>query len=109
MENFRLKAGGMKAETTLDMFRKFWAGQNPGPLLSICHEPAYRQNPDLNRMVEMAVDCNLADEATGENVLPTFIPDFGTVSIPALWAVGGFPRPKAGEYISSRWRIRWAT
>ena len=86
----------MDTESTLDLFRKFWAGGVAGPIVSICNEPAYRQNPDPEQMVALAADCIRDDMATGENILPTFLPDFGTVSMPALWGARRIPAFKGG-------------
>jgi len=83
-------------DATLDLFRDFWAGGNTGPLLSICNEPTYRQNPDPGQMLEMAVECLCEDAVTGENIVPTFNPDFGTVSIPAMWGGRRVPASKGG-------------
>jgi len=86
----------MNTESTLDLFRNFWAGNETGPILSICTQPEYRQNPDLEQMVELAAACIREDMASGENVLPTFVPDFGTVSMPALWGGQRIPAAKGG-------------
>jgi len=86
----------MNTESTLDLFRNFWAGNESGPIISICNEPVYRQNPDLEQMVKLAADCIRADVTTGENVVPTFIPDFGTVSTPAIWGGRRIPASKGG-------------
>lgn len=86
----------MSAESTLNLFRNFWAGTGTGPLISICNEQEYRQNPDFERMVDVAADCIRADEATGENIVPVFNPDFGTVSIPAIWGGRRVPASKGG-------------
>ena len=86
----------MSTESTLELFRNFWAGNGVGRLLSICNEQEYRQNPDPERMVELAVDCIRADQVTGENVVPTFNPDFGTVSVPAIWGGQRIPASQGG-------------
>jgi hypothetical protein len=74
-----------RSHRTLQRIRDFWSGHGPRRIVSICASPDYRQNPDEQAMLEGAVACILADRDTGENALPTFIPDFGTVSLPALW------------------------
>lgn len=75
----------MDVEQTLGRIRRFWTGEEPGPLLSICTEASYRQNPDEEAVIAGAARCIGEDLASGINTLPTFIPDFGTVSMPALW------------------------
>ena len=71
---------------TLDVFRAFLRGERREPLLTV-HAPLdYRQNPDPEKLVEGACAQIAADAVSGEpHVLPTFWPDFGTVSTAKLW------------------------
>lgn len=70
---------------TLTTIRDFLTGRTKGPLLSVCTEHTYRQNPDEEATIAGAVACLREDLASSVNTLPAFIPDFGTVSMPALW------------------------
>ncbi len=84
-------------EQALESIRRFWRRQQPGPLLSVYTEPGYRQNPDEDALVAGAVKNIRAEIAAGEaNVLPTFLPDFGTVSMPALWGGRRIPASSGG-------------
>ena len=70
-----------RIDSALDSFRSFWRGDSRSPLLSIHAEPDYRQEPDEARMVARACAQIAADAASGEShILPTFWPDFGTIS-----------------------------
>ncbi len=71
---------------TLQTFRDFLAGRRQTPLLSVYTQPDYRQDPDPQSMVRRACAAIAADGAGGqENILPTFWPDFGTISTAAMW------------------------
>ncbi|MCX7936006.1 MAG: hypothetical protein N3A66_12200, partial [Planctomycetota bacterium] len=51
---------------TLRRFRRFWRGESQEPLVSIYHEPKYRQQPDEEKMVAEAAAAISADAASGE-------------------------------------------
>lgn len=83
-----------RVRNTLDRIMAFIAGDTPGPLLSVWAEPDYRQQPNQTKMLDAAEACIRRDIADAlPNVVPTFIPDFGTVSMPAMW--GGTVAPAA--------------
>ncbi len=86
----------MSSDATLDRYRKLWSVEGGGQVVSICAEPTYRQNPDLQQMVSMAVECVRKDIAWGENAVPTFLPDFGTVSLAAMWGGKRIPASNGG-------------
>ena len=65
-------------------------------MVSVYTRPDYRQDTDPDRIVTRACECIRADMASGEeDILPTFWPDFGTVSTAAMW--GGAIIPPEGE------------
>jgi len=80
---------GFSAEriaTALDTFRDFHAGRSRRPLVSMHVQPTYRQVTDDAQMAEMAFAVIKADGERGETaILPTVVPDFGTVSMASLW------------------------
>jgi hypothetical protein len=81
----------------LDGFRRFLSGERRAPLLSVYTPPGYRQNPDPEVMVAGACAAIRADAASGErHILPTFWPDFGTVSTAALWGGERIPAADGG-------------
>ncbi len=87
-----------RISATLARARAFWRGEWSGPLVSIYHQPTYRQEPDAERMVAGAVDCIRRDGAGGEpDILPTFWPDFGTVSTAAMWGGKRIPATDGGS------------
>jgi hypothetical protein len=80
----------------LTRFRAFWRGESSAPLISAYTVPDYRQNPNAEAMLEGACRCILADAERGEeDTLPSFLPDFGTVSTAAMW--GGKIIPADGD------------
>jgi len=79
--------------TALQNIRDFLNHKTPH-LLSVHHDSgAYRQCPDHRRMVEIACGVIAKDMALPAscNVLPSLFPDFGTVSMPAIY--GGVKIP----------------
>ena len=88
-----------RIEESLARARAFWQADTRGSLLSVYTAPAYRQQPDAEKMIRAACDCIRADGAAGEeNVLPCFWPDFGTVSTAAMWG-GRIIVPHKGQCI----------
>lgn len=85
-----------RVQATLSRYRRFLAGDEPGPMLSVCREPVYRQQLDTEAMITQACACIEEDMRSGENVLPTFIPDFGTVSLAAMWGGRRIPARDGG-------------
>jgi hypothetical protein len=82
---------------TLRRARDFWHGVERGPMFSLLAAPGYRQEPDPDRMVEQACEVIRRDAASGaEDVLPTFFPDFGTVSTSALYGGRRIPGRDGG-------------
>jgi len=81
-------------QTALQNIRDFLNHRTPR-LLSVPHYPEYRQCPDSRRMVELACDIIARDQAlpASENVLPSFYPDYGTVSMPAVFGGEVFCAP----------------
>jgi len=85
-----------RIERALAAYRAFWRGQTSRPLVSIYHQPTYRQAFDDEKVIAGAVECIRADAASGaEAILPTFWPDFGTISTAKMW--GGRVIPPEGE------------
>lgn len=85
-----------RIEQTLAKARAFWAGESSEPMVSIYHQPDYRQEPDDETLVAKAVACIQQDGAGGwPEILPTLWADFGTVSTAAMW--GGTIIPPQGE------------
>jgi hypothetical protein len=80
--------------------RQFWSGEDPSPLVSLFSPMAYRQNPDEEAMVHGACAAIAADAQSDPSevgvVLPTFNPDFGTVSMPAMWGGRVIPASHGG-------------
>lgn len=75
-----------RIDRALEAFRAFWRGESAVPLLSVHCGPDYRQEPDEDRMVAKACAQIAADAASGEaHILPTFWPDFGTISTARMW------------------------
>ena len=70
----------------LQNIRDFLNGKTPR-LLSVPHEPRYRQCADRREMLAAACEVIAKDMAlpASENVLPSFLPDYGTVSMPAVY------------------------
>lgn len=87
-----------RVNADVERIRRFWSGENPSPLISVFSCTSYRQKPDEEAMVSEALAAIAADARSNPDevgvVLPTFIPDFGTVSVPALW--GGKVVPASG-------------
>ena len=80
-----------------ERFRAFWLGEDPRAVVSIYEPPAYRQEPDADRMVAGAVAAIEADLAGGEEeILPCFWPDFGTISTAKMWGGKVMPPRDAG-------------
>jgi len=71
---------------TLTKFREFWHGRVTESLVSVYTPPEYRQQADPDKLVAMACETIEKDRNSGEeNVLPSFWPDFGTVTTAAMW------------------------
>ena len=83
--------------TALQNIRDFLNHKAPH-LLSVHHDPKYRQCPDPRRMVEWACEILRKDmEApASDNVLPSFFPDYGTVSMPAIYGGEVIPARDGG-------------
>ena len=62
----------------------FWRKRQPKFVYSYIPEPTYRQK-DPEQMVEMATQQIGNWEASGSNVPPVFVPDFGTVTMARPW------------------------
>jgi hypothetical protein len=85
-----------RIEETLARMRAFLAGDERGPLLSLYHEPTYRQEADEETMLAEAAAVIRKDGASPEpDILPVFAPDFGTVSTAAVYG-GRRIRPRDG-------------
>ena len=79
---------------TLEVFRAFLRGERRAPVLTAHSALTYRQETDPDVIVAKACEQIRADAASGEpHVLPTFWPDFGTISTAKLW--GGTIVPAA--------------
>ncbi len=75
-----------RIETAMQRFRDLLSGARREAVVTVHHSPTYRQQTDLERMVAEACACIRADGASGEpDVVPTFWPDFGTISTARLW------------------------
>ena len=83
--------------TALQNIRDFLNHKTPY-LLSVHHDPAYRQCPDDRRMVEWACEILAKDLAApaSNNVLPSFFADYGTVSMPAMYGGTVIPARDGG-------------
>lgn len=85
-----------RIERALQRSRAFWKNESTEPIVSLYHQPDYRQLANEEAMVARAAACIQADGAgEAEDILPCFLPDFGTVSTAAMW--GGEIIPAAGE------------
>jgi len=84
--------------TPLQNIRDFLNGKTPR-LLSVPHEPDYRQCPDEREMLDKACAVIAKDMAlpASDNVLPSFLPDFGTVSMPAVFGGRVIPARDGGR------------
>ena len=73
-------------------------GKKAPYLLSVHHDPAYRQCPDARRMREWACEVIRKDLAAPAscNILPSFFPDYGTVSTPAMYGGEKIPARDGG-------------
>ncbi|MGI6494637.1 MAG: hypothetical protein ACOX5G_00830 [Kiritimatiellia bacterium] len=81
----------------LDRANDFWDARSSRPIVSIYTEPAYRQESDPARLLAGAEACIRQDAASGEpDILPTFWPDFGTISTAAIWGGEIIPPPPGG-------------
>lgn len=85
-----------KTDEMLDRFRGFWSGTGPRRMLTVLTWPDYRQNPDESAMLDGAERCIRHNLEHAENWLPTFVPDFGTPSLPAMWGGKIIPAPPGG-------------
>ena len=75
-----------RIDQTLNRFRAFLCGDQREPLVTVHAALEYRQNPDPESVVAGACAQIQADAASREpDVLPTFWPDFGTISTAKLW------------------------
>ena len=75
-----------RIDQTLNRFRAFLCGDQREPLVTVHAALEYRQNPDPESVVAGACAQIQADAASREpDVLPTFWPDFGTISTEKLW------------------------
>jgi len=84
--------------SALQNIRDFLNGKTPR-LLSVPHEPIYRQCPDEREMLDKACAVIAKDLAlpASENVLPSFLPDYGTVSTPAVYGGRVIPAHDGGR------------
>ena len=75
-----------RIDQTLERFRAFLRGDQREALVTVHAAFEYRQNPDPESVVAGACAQIQADAAAVEpDVLPTFWPDFGTISTAKLW------------------------
>ena len=82
---------------TLGHVQDFLHGRAGQALLSMYHQPDYRQQPDLEVMVTRACEVIRADMESGEpNVVPTFFPDFGTVTTAGMYGGKLIPASAGG-------------
>jgi hypothetical protein len=90
--------GKDRIDRALRRFRAFLNGESREPILSVYHNPVYRQEADPETMVAKACEVIRADGASGEpDILPTFIPDFGTISTAALYGGRRIPARHGGN------------
>ncbi len=85
-------------KTALDNIRDFLNGKTPH-LLSVHHDPGYyRQCPDNTLYVERACEVIRKDMAApaSDNVLPSFYPDYGTISTAAVYGGKRIPARDGG-------------
>ncbi len=88
----------LRADEILNRFRQFWQGERHEPIVSLYHEPKYRQQGDEGKMVAEAAEVISADAASGEDeILPCFFPDFGTISTARLWGGKELPARDGGS------------
>ncbi len=86
-----------RIDAALAHFRQFFRSERTAPLFSLYTQPDYRQLADREALVTRACACIQADAAGGEpDILPTFWPDFGTVSTAALWGGTVIPASEGG-------------
>ena len=76
---------------------EFWKKREPKVVYSYVPEPTYRQK-DPPEMLRMAVELIASWEASGANIPPVFIPDFGTVTTAKTWG-GKVVRSSDGQQI----------
>lgn len=82
----------------MNHIRDFLEGRSRRPLISIYRQPDYRQEPDPVKMVARACEVIRADMESGEpDVLPSFFPDFGTVSTAAMYGGHRIPARDGGS------------
>ncbi len=81
----------------LDRANDFWDARDNSPRVSIYTEPVYRQEQDAAKMLDLAEQCIWKDaETREEDILPSFWPDFGTISTARFWGGEIIPAPKNG-------------
>ena len=91
------EASQTRSGLTLRGIRDFLDGRAGRALLSVYHQPDYRQQPNTEWMVSRACEVIRADMESGEaNVVPTFFPDFGTVSTAAMYGGKLIPASAGG-------------
>ncbi len=75
-----------RIEAALQECRDFLSGKRRNALVTVHHQPSYRQQTDPEKMVEQACACIRADAASDEpHIVPAFWADFGTISTARLW------------------------
>ena len=90
-------ASNNRSGQTLQEIRNFLDGRSGRAILSLYHQPDYRQQPDLEVMVTRACEVIRADMGSGEaNVVPSFFPDFGTVSTAGMYGGKLIPASAGG-------------
>lgn len=86
-----------RIDAALARARSFWLGESRAPRVSLYTQPSYRQATDDDAIVAGAVACIRRDGALGEpDVLPSFWPDFGTISTARMWGGRVIPPPPDG-------------
>ncbi|MDR1144962.1 MAG: hypothetical protein LBK71_02355 [Verrucomicrobiales bacterium] len=83
--------------TALQHINAFLNGQ-ASRLLSVCHEPVYRQVPDEEEFITKACAVLRRDAAADgdDSVLPVLGPDFGTISTAAIYGGKRIPASRGG-------------
>lgn len=82
----------------LDRVRRFWAGEGRAIVSMTSDHASYRQSHDEALMLENAIE-NLRDQARLPGVnLPSFYPDFGTISTAKYWG-GSWRFDSTGRFI----------
>jgi hypothetical protein len=80
---------------TMGSIRDYWTGDKPRCVLTVIHEPEYRQLPP-EQMLGAAVESISAWRRDGANLPPAYFPDFGTITTAKPWG-GRIGRASQGE------------